>query len=467
VVKKLNQFSANWINDGYLASGFDSIYFDSVLVQAYFYLGSKFLIDSLQINNIPQVIIKRTGFKKSFSKKKLYSLKQFLQLREEIVSYFEEVGYPFTQVKIDGLLLGNNGVKGELVINNNSYIQIDSLVIKGSPKIARKYLFHYIGLKKKEPYNQSKIDNLSKAIKELTYLQLAKPVEVEFREGKADVYLYLKNKPANFFNGIIGFASGTEENPDFQITGDLNLILVNAFKIGEQLEIYWNKYDENSQKLRLDFQFPYLFFLPIGIDFKFGLEKYNVDYLNTNLCGGIEYSFSAKNKVKAYFSQNNSYLIGNEQVEQGEFDESSRLTAGFTFLLDNTDYRFNPRQGLFIEASSGYGNRNTSLTGLSTILEFTTNFAYYLKLGNMGALALLNQSAGLYSDKGFYKNELFKIGGIKNLRGFDEHSIEASSYSVFSIEPRLLIGKNSAIYLFGDYSLHLSVIEQQQHANTC
>ena len=51
-----------------------------------------------------------------------------------------------------------------------------------------------------------------------------------------------------------------EENPDFQITGDLSLKLVNSFKIGEELNIYWDKYSTNSQNLKLGFQFPYLFF---------------------------------------------------------------------------------------------------------------------------------------------------------------------------------------------------------------
>ena len=50
----------------------------------------------------------------------------------------------------------------------------------------------------------------------------------------------------------------------------------------------------------------------------------------------------------------------------------------------------------------------------------------------------------------FTKTSCLKLAGINSLRGFDEQSVFASTYSVFSIEPRLLIGKNSAVYLFTD-----------------
>ena len=84
----------------------------------------------------------------------------------------------------------------------------------------------------------------------------------------------------------------------------------------------------------------------------------------------------------------------------------------------------------------------------------------------MATLAMINRSAGMYSDTDFYENELFKIGGINSLRGFDEQSIFSSTYSVFTIEPRLLIGKNSAIYIFGDIAWYESKLTDNQSSDT-
>ncbi len=454
-VRKLKKFADNWLGKGYLSSSFDSIHFDSTSIKAFFFLGQKISLKNLRFDSVPEHLLQKSGIVKKVSKGKAVSFNQFVRLREKIIEHYENNGYPFAQVLIDSLSFDSLGVKGKLGIVKHSFVKIDSLVIKGNPKISRKYLIYYLNIKKGEAYNQAKINELSKSIEELSYLVAAKPSEIEFREGKADIYLYLKNKPANYFNGIIGFASGTEENPDFQITGDLSLVLVNTFKIGEELNIYWDKYSANSQNLKLSIQFPYLFFLPIGIEFRFGLEKYELDYLNTDLFGAVSYSFSAKNMINLYIAQKNSYLISNEVEVSGNFNESSRFTFGMTFLLDQTDYRLNPRKGFFIEASSGYGNRTVAKVNLD-LIDFEVKLEYYLKLGKMGTLALLNKSSGVFSNLGFYENELYKIGGNNSLRGFDEQSIFASSYSVFSVEPRLLIGQNSAIYLFGDIAWYES-----------
>jgi hemolysin activation/secretion protein len=58
-----------------------------------------------------------------------------------------------------------------------------------------------------------------------------------------------------------------------------------------------------------------------------------------------------------------------------------------------------------------------------------------------------NKSAWIYSPD-IFTNELFRIGGLKSLRGFDEESIYASSYSMGKVEWRYLVGENSFLFLF-------------------
>ena len=49
-----------------------------------------------------------------------------------------------------------------------------------------------------------------------------------------------------------------------------------------------------------------------------------------------------------------------------------------------------------------------------------------------------------------FQNELFRIGGLKTFRGFDEESIFASAYYIFTLEYRYLLEENSYLYLFSD-----------------
>ena len=51
-----------------------------------------------------------------------------------------------------------------------------------------------------------------------------------------------------------------------------------------------------------------------------------------------------------------------------------------------------------------------------------------------------------------YRNEQFRIGGNRLLRGFDEEFFFVTRYAVGTLEYRLLLGQNAYLYLFGDYA---------------
>jgi len=59
-------------------------------------------------------------------------------------------------------------------------------------------------------------------------------------------------------------------------------------------------------------------------------------------------------------------------------------------------------------------------------------------------------NGGVYNSPTTYRNELFRIGGYKLLRGFDEESILAAQYAVCTLEYRYLIGLNSFLFTFVD-----------------
>ena len=59
---------------------------------------------------------------------------------------------------------------------------------------------------------------------------------------------------------------------------------------------------------------------------------------------------------------------------------------------------------------------------------------------------------GYTFNENLFENELLRIGGLHTLRGFDEESMFATFFAVFTLEYRLLIGQNSYFNLFGDYA---------------
>ncbi len=60
------------------------------------------------------------------------------------------------------------------------------------------------------------------------------------------------------------------------------------------------------------------------------------------------------------------------------------------------------------------------------------------------------QGASVFGNSALFNNELFRIGGLKTLRGFDEESIFASTYFIPTFEYRFLFAQNSNLLLFAE-----------------
>ena len=87
---------------------------------------------------------------------------------------------------------------------------------------------------------------------------------------------------------------------------------------------------------------------------------------------------------------------------------------------------------------------------LKTVKYFVTfQGDFYFSLVKRTAIKLGSQ-LGWLENENLFVNELFRLGGIRTLRGFNEESLFASFYSVGTIEFRYLLEQNSNIYVFFD-----------------
>jgi len=241
----------------------------------------------------------------------------------------------------------------------------------------------------------------------------------------------------------------------------------------------YSSYPQQSRELNIKAGSSYLPQLPIGAEAGFHLFLRDTSFLNRNLDFGLLYPLEGNNYLKAFFKSEQSILLGfNRQlvIESKMLPNNIDWTNnvyGLEFNLEKLDYRFNPTKGIHLKLSSGFGNkkfdRNTELTALSDPED--TNFDFnslydslnlkslkteshllvdkYWQVGSTGVIKTGLQSAALFNDQ-LFQNELFRIGGYKKLRGFDEQSIFASWYNIFTLEYRYLIGTNSYFSAFWD-----------------
>ena len=168
----------------------------------------------------------------------------------------------------------------------------------------------------------------------------------------------------------------------------------------------------------------------------------------------------------------------------------STNTFGLEFSKQKLDYRFNPRRGWTILLRGGAGtrevNKNSDILNLKDPNDANYNFAslydtvtlksfqytfdskleYYVPFLKRAAIKLGVTSGLKFASAPFAQNEQYRIGGNKLLRGFNEEAVFATRFVVGTLEYRLLIGRNSYLYLFGDAGYVENVTRTSNNTDT-
>lgn len=420
---------------------------------------------SLRKGNVEEGILSEVGYReKLFAGKPLY-FKDVRKIQEKILRYCENNGYPFASVKLDSVTLaGNSSISASLSLQKNILIKIDSVVNRGSAKISSVYLQSYLGIRNGSLYNESAIRKTGIRIKELPFAKERIPFRVLFPGEKAKIELFLEKKQASRFDGIVGLLPDNKTGKVL-FTGDVRLKLHNSFNRGELLELNWRRLQVSTQDLKSRIVLPFLFKSPFGIDANFKLYKKDTTFLEVNPNLGVQYHLSGENYFKVFVNRKQLTLINTKGLENitvlPPYADITSSLYGMSLKLENLDYRLNPRKGYSITGTVGAGNKtikkNDKLNPViyndlklnSVQYNIELDAQVFIPIQNRSTLKLGTNSAYLQNEN-LFQNELFRIGGLKTLRGFDEESILASSYYIFTLEYRFLLEENSYLFFFGD-----------------
>jgi hemolysin activation/secretion protein len=313
----------------------------------------------------------------------------------------------------------------------------------------------------------------------------------------ATLNLYLEPKRSSQVNVLIGFVPGNTITGKAQITADVHLDLKNSLGNGESILLNWQQLQPQSPRLNLGFSKPYIFNSNFGVDFSFSLLKRDSSYLQLNGILGLEYMISSNKTFKIFYENESDFLLAGG-VDTNRIIYSKQLppnidvssgNVGIGYHLVNTNYRLNPRKGneLDITASGGIKktSKNNDIVNLKDPLNPNFDFnslydsiklktyrfkivataAHYFPLGKMSTFKTA-ANIGLLESPQNFQNELFRIGGYKILRGFDEESIYANQYAVFTGEYRYLVGTNSYFFGFSDLGFTKTKFNAVQYSNS-
>lgn len=482
VQSTIKQILLDLQGQSYLEASVDSLVIKDSLHHAYLHIGASYQWMQLSNGNIEDAFLSQIGFRERLYQNKPFYYENVRKVQEDLLSYAEDNGYPFAQVRLDSVQVNNGKISAQLKMEKGTLIFVDSLKIEGEVVISKTYLESYLGLKSGTPFSKTKLLKIRDRIRELAFLKEKRPSTVTFEGNQAVINLFLERKKASKFDFIVGFLPANNNDPTqpaqrLLFTGSFEGEMQNQFGVGERIYAKLERLMPETQSLELEFSYPYLLDLPFGVETTFGLYRRSTAYRDQEYDLGIQYLLEGGNYVKAFIDNASSALI---EIDTSRLLSTRQLpnqldytnaSFGIEYLMQRLDYRFNPRQGWSakIRASAGVKRIKENLT----ILEFSdnetdfgmlydslnlrsfqyrlsTSLATYIPLFQRTTLKIGNRSGFIFAEEPILFNEQFRVGGNRLLRGFDEESIQADWYSVMTLEYRLLIGQNSYFYGFGD-----------------
>lgn len=470
---KVEQLKSYFIEKAYLETNVDTTFKIADTLYAVFHIGKPYIWKDLDLVVNKRFEANHLDFKVNHSK--AYSFKDGADSQSAILDYCLNHGHPFATLSLSDIKIDKGEIRGTCFLNPNQRVVWDSMLTKGDAQIHSKFLENHLGIKTGQVYSEEKFEAISQLIDKLDFLSEIKPSELEFFDGVAKVHNYLKKQSANRFDGIIGFQNNNETDR-LELTGEVNLDLVNSFHRGERIQFNWRKLEESSQNLKIAFQYPYIFNSKLGTDFSFQLLKQDSSYVNTNLRLGLNFQQSGNSSLRLFYQLKSSNLISTKQYAGltvlPDFADSKSNLLGFQYEYEKLDRTYNPLKGwhwiLDVAGGENKIKKNINIpdelyTGVdlkTKIFEGSLSLKHYIPIGLKWVYHWQVMAARM-NRVNYFENDLYRLGGMKSIRGFNEDAFRASKYALARQEFRFVPSRNTSIYLFYDLAWYEQEIQEK------
>lgn len=491
----IDEIQNKYFEKGYISFSIDSAYItkDSAYIIAF--QGDQYLIRDIRFTGDYNFFISPGDFKSA----RYFEEKQIEYIKNKIISKATSQGYPFTTVEVKSVFSGdsNADVVLNIDVRKGTLIYFSKVVINEDSPVSVNYVRKYLGIKKDGVFNAEIIENAYRRLDELPFITVNDSSLLYFEDNQAVLDLKLIGKNASNFDILLGLqpsddiSTGTRK---FVMTGNVNVNLHNQLKKGEFFGFKYRSPGNTSQELKLQLIYPYILNMPFGIESQFELFKRDSSFTDVKYDIGLNYIFKGVNSIKVFIENERSNLLN---INESQILSTRRLPQNLDYSyiqygtglhMEKLNYRFNPRSGWLMNMSIGLGQRKILKNAIILNLESpdfnpeslysdiktdiikmntTIQLEYYIPIGRAAVFLFRNRSALQITDlfgpdnkSGLIQNELFRVGGIYSLRGFDEDTYFANGYSIFTGEARLITGRNSNFFAFFDYGFLSTLVHE-------
>ncbi|MEB2780387.1 BamA/TamA family outer membrane protein [Algoriphagus sp. C2-6-M1] len=459
--KYLDSIKHSLQNEGYIGLYVQDEEVTSDSLRVKFVLGEKYFWEAISKGNVPGEYFKKLG---PLSREYASASQWMLQL----ISTAENSGYPFAELKLDSIQRNGSGLSATLVYASGPLILWDSLKVAGDTKTQARYIQNVTDIQPGTPFSQKQLEEATQVLSRSPYFVQALSPTVDFQIQKARPTFTLRDRNTNVLDGIIGLLPNENEPGKMLITGQLDLELYHLGGKGRDVSVHWQRLNIATQSLAISAKESFLFNSPLDFNVGFNLLKQDSTFLTRFLRLDFGYHLSQNSYLRFFTQRHSSDVLS---------------TKGFdavTELPDVADYRWNqygvgwnwnkldspyfPRRGFLISGEFALGNKRIlENTGFppEVYVDLDLNSPQYAGSAEIEQHIFISAhwgmwirgSGGFTQNQKLLLNDLFRVGGLKSIRGFNENFFFAGSYGYINMEQRLFFGENSFLLVFADFGI--------------
>ncbi|MHB8929346.1 MAG: BamA/OMP85 family outer membrane protein [Melioribacteraceae bacterium] len=402
----------------------------------------------------------------------------------EVLDYYENIGYPFSSIRIESVELINPSVESAkdsanedhfanliLYIDEGVKSKIDKIEIQGNDRTKDFVITRALQFRKGEEYSQKKIDEIPERLNRLRFFEPVEQPAFYFNSKQEGVLkISVKEKQTNYFDGIIGYVPAVNDKERGYLTGFINVNLRNLFGTGRAASFRWQQENRSSQELELHYLEPWLFDLPFNISGSLFQRKQDSTYVQRNLEGNLEYL--ATDEISA------SIIIGTQSTIPSALNSqnftvfnSSSLSTGVNFRIDTRDDFYAPTKGIYLNNSYKFISKKINGPAAFITPDTKTNvtlqrlefdFTIFNQFFQRQVAAIGVHGRELRGDNSDM-SDLYFLGGTNTLRGYREKQFQGNRIFWSNLEYRLLLSKRSYTFLFFDTGYFLRNEDKQKN----
>jgi len=365
-----------------------------------------------------------------------------------IIKYLSHKGKVFSNIQLSNVNINTGKVSANLLMDISETNYISDIKIKGYEKFPKKFIKHYLRIKRQKKLNLKDLEEKSEGINNLLFASELKKPEILFTKDSTIVYLYLKKQKSNSFEGFLGFSTNQQSNK-IELNGNIDLKLINNLNSGEELHLKYQSTENEQKHTNIKLKLPYLFNSPFSIESELDIFKKDSSFTNNTQAINTKYTISRNIKTGVGLEFNSSNSLIKNTVNSEDFKKKA-----YTFSFNHQ--KPNRHNNLF-----PYKTRTTlklALATRKTELQKTPqqnayiSSEYIFKLNRKNSFFLKSENYYLFS-KTTLENELHYIGGINSIRGLKENSIPSAQYSIINSEYRIELNKTLYTHTVIDYAI--------------